>query len=199
MKTLLETLGDVLFFSTLGPSKECRFLKDDFIKSYEHYLQVLMTDVVLDEPFRFHFTTIITKSEDAIATIALPDGRHMVQPLKPILQMRPHRLGYSRVDGEFRPLVFGQKSISWGVQISYPQLYQDPKNRVVSNALDEELFENTSLYYALKDFIRKQTLPTPFVVDGAITRVPMRLGKDCFSWINGHKELTLQGVEVCNI
>jgi len=197
MEKLMADFNGALFFSMLGPTAKNSFSMSEFLDVYKGYIKALLLGPVADDPFRFYFTSIITIDPDAVAEVILKDSRRLIQPLEPLLQMRPHKFDYSPIDGVFRPMVNGQKSISWGVQISYPQLFQDADTRVVYNALEHK-FKNLTLFRALQSFIRRETLPTPFIVHNTLTNVPMRLGKECFSWINGHQELVIQNIQVRN-
>ncbi len=102
---------------------------------------------------------------------------------KPIIQVQAHFFSYSRVDGVIRPMSMGLESIFWGLQFSFPQVYQDPKTM--------ELYEigRSPLFRKLQLWVRENTRPTPFLIDGKKMNSPIRLGKECFSWIEKHPQL----------
>jgi hypothetical protein len=87
----------------------------------------------------------------------------------------------------------GVKAIFWGIQISYPQIYQDPKSMELLKVGESN---NSELFALVRSWVRDATRPTPFVVSGMKTNVPIRLGKQCFSWIGAHPQLKEQGIVV---
>lgn len=82
-------------------------------------------------------------------------------------------------------MVFGQTSLFWGVQFSYPQIFMDSGD---PKKVDGS-FANTSLFQEIRRWARDETRATPFLFQGERINVPIRLGKNCFSWINRHPQL----------
>ncbi len=197
MERLFATLGDVFLYQVLGPvaPEKALIQHAHFFDAYRRYVQALKEGIVSEETFRGFFTAVMTKTQEAVCGMDLEDGRILIQPVLPLLQMRPHRFVYSSVDEKFRPMVFGKTSISWGVQISYPQLFQDARDRSVHNALTDG-FVNHELFRKVQAFIRQETIATPFEVAARVTRVPIRIGKSCLSWINEHRELQANHIRV---
>ena len=117
----------------------------------------------------------------------------MVKVCEPIVQIQVHQMSYSPVDGEFRPMVMSRESIFWGLQFSFPQIYQDPKSLEL---LEVEEGINLELFQSVRRWIRDNTAPTPMVVGGGRVNLPIRLGKKCFSWINNHPQLKAKQLSV---
>jgi hypothetical protein len=101
-------------------------------------------------------------------------------------------MGFSDVDHEFRPMILSQNSIFWGLQFSFPQVYQDPKTGALKEA------EVSPLFQAIRKWIRNTTVPTPMMVEGKRVNIPIRLGKRCFSWINRHPQLKCKVMEIAH-
>jgi hypothetical protein len=189
---LTQEHGPLLFFSTLGVQKigENQITEPALLKAFQDYEEMIKSGSSLQEgPFRFYFTSCITKEKAAIIKTPIGSDRESVSPQKPCLQMQPHRFSYSKLDKKFRSMVLGKNSVSWGVRISYPQLYQIPNTRAVEDALDEALFPNAALFSSLRRWIRHNTIATPMLVDGKRVNIPIRIGKECLPWINAHQEL----------
>ena len=106
------------------------------------------------------------------------------------MQLQPARLRYSKESEDFQIGVFGE-GISWGIQFSYPFLFQDENHEICKV---DESFPNTHLFLTLQRFIRKKTKATPFLIGEKRINVPVRLGLNCFSWINRHPDF--KGVAV---
>jgi hypothetical protein len=199
MKELFSVLSPFVHFSVMGVTEQGgnRLEHQQFLEAYQRYIATLKEGKSpQDSDYRFFFTGILTKTEETVTVLPLPDNREMVRPILPCIQMQLHRFDYSKVDHEIRPMVLGKETISWGVQCSYPQLFQDPETAAVLNALDETLFPNASLFRAMREWIRRHSDPTPFIIQGKKEVVPIRLGKMCRSWIGSHKELQLHGLKI---
>ena len=149
-----------------------------------------------DEEFRFYFTTVFTSTLEAIQALDVLENREIISPKLPCLQLQHHRFDYSQMDGKFRSMVLGKDTISWGLQISYPQLFQDPNTRIVTSALNVKDFENAHLFKTFQEWIRKNTEPVPFIINDTVIRAPIRIGRNCFSWISKHPELIAKGIKV---
>jgi hypothetical protein len=192
LAALEEEHSTLFLFSTLGVRKqgENQIVISEFLQACKEYEEALQKRAPIpDASFRFFFTGCITKYEDAVTKIALREDRESIIAHTPCLQMQPHRFSYSKLDGKFRSMVFGKSSVSWGIRISYPQLYQIPNTRTVEDALDEVRFPNAALFSSLRRWMRHNTLPTPIFVASKRVNTPFRIGKECMPWINKHPEL----------
>jgi hypothetical protein len=102
-------------------------------------------------------------------------------------------MGYSPLDGVFRPMVLSSSSIFWGLQFSFPQVYQHPKTGEFFEVEEFGLFE------LVRKWSREFTVATPMIVEGKRTNIPIRLGKRCFSWINTHPQLQMKGLSITGL
>ena len=180
MKNLFDTLGDFLIFEVGKVASEIKLEHEQFLHNYCSYIEKLKRGEKAENPLSLAFTT--TPESVKIQEVG---ERKLVRPLLPIVQLQPGRLRYSEASSEFQVGTFGE-GISWGVQFSYPFLFQDENGEI---AKVDESFPNTELFFKLQRWIRKNTKATPFLVRGQKTNVPVRLGKECFSWINQHPDL----------
>lgn len=196
MGELFKELQDFYLFSTMGikPIGENTLSKEAFLGAYARYIELLKTGhTPNDADFRFFFTAVMTLSIDALQALDIAAGKEMIRPLEPCVQLQLHHFDYSLSDGKIRPMVFGKETISWGLQFSYPQLFQDPSTRDVVQA---NQYANFALFRKIQLWVRSSTLPTPFIIDGKMQREPIRIGKKCFSWIKNHPELSGRGLSV---
>lgn len=188
-----------MLYSTLGVQlRGQNAIKEEvFLAAFQEYIVTIKSGQEVDDArFRFVFTALLSAYDSALRAITIGEDKEIITPYEPAIQIQLHRFGYSTLDGKFRPMVFGEKSVSWGLRFSYPQLFQYPQTREVMEALDESKFPNATLFNKLRRWIRHNTQATPFLVDGKRVNIPMRIGKECFSWINNHKELTRRGLSV---
>lgn len=172
------------------PKDRIGFSKEDFIRAYDIYISALKKGETPDPNlYKDLFAGAFSSSPDDFISLDLPENRRLLRVHRPVIQLQEHRIDFSSHDQEFRSKVLGPKSILWGIQISYPQLYENPSNKQPQKVLNNPLYPNGSYFRQMQRWMRDHTLPTPFIVDGKRKNVPIRLGKKCFSWINNHPGL----------
>lgn len=199
MVGLFDQLGpfSLYYCGTVCKPGEGEIEKNAFLDHYRAYVHCLREGTPPDQfLYRRLFSPAMTVTPEVLFAIQLGDGRQIIRVSKPVVQLQAHCMNYSIVDKKFHPMVFGTDSISWGIQFSYPQLYQDNMTKEVRSVTDTPDFPNTPLFRSLQKWMRQYTIPAPFVVDGVLTNVPMRLGKKCLSWIDRHPHLKQKGITV---
>ncbi len=198
MKSLFDSFGEPLhLFSALGVAKkgDHELSVSLFLEVWQRYIDTLKEgSIPNDADFRFYFTAAITKTLTAIRAIDVGNDKEIIIPYEPVIQMQIHRFNYSAQDGKFHSMSFGKESISWGIRLSYPQLYQFPDTRQIEDALDAARFVNAELFAKLRGWVRANTQPTPFVVNGNKVYDPMRIDKECLGWIANHAQLKACGL-----
>ena len=199
MQALLEELGDFYIFSTgvIYPEGQGEISKEAFLNCYAHYVNALKSGLIPEEvSYRSLFSVIFTQNQDHVFSMKVGQGKQLIRVAKPIVQLQQHRLHYSKADEKFYPMVFALDSILWGIQFSYPQLYQNGTTKEISKVTDTEQFPNTQLFRKIQLWLRHHTIPTPFQLNGKKINVPVRLGKKCLSWINQHPQLIMKNIQV---
>jgi hypothetical protein len=198
MNDLFAELDQFWIFQVSGLLKmtEGEILREEFLKGYEQYVHALKNGFYPDDQLvKRLFSTIFTSSFDALYEVHLANSQKLIRVDKPVIQLQSHRFDYSSSDKKFRSRVLGSSSIYWGIQFSYPQLFQD-RNFQVKNIREGEEFPNTSLFKKLQRWVRHYTIPTTFMVENQKVNVPIRLGKQCLKWINNHPQLPEKGLVV---
>lgn len=199
LQTLEETVGPFFLFScgAVCPNGQGEINKENFINIYASYIQELKNGTLPDLlKNRSLFSPVITTTTDALFQIPVGEDKRIIRVSNPVIQLQAHHLDYSTVDKKFHAMVFGNNSIPWGIQFSYPQLYQDNTTKEVEMVRKSQKFPNTALFQALQKWMRQNTIPTPFIAEGKQMNVPMRLGKECLSWINQHPSLQEKNIQV---
>jgi hypothetical protein len=199
MKALFESLGPFHIFTVGSVVKRCEgeISKETFLSCYAHYIGQLKTGLLPDDyAYRSLFASIMTTTEEHLYALHVGAEGQLIRIAKPVVQMQSHQLGYSEADGKFRSMVFGTENLLWGLQFSYPQLFEDPQTHAAHKVTESAQFPDTALFRALQKWTRQNTEPTPFIVQDKIVNVPARLGKNCFSWINEHPQLERKGLSV---
>jgi len=193
---LFRELGSFELFDVSRPVglESAKISHEDFLEAYSLYVKGIREGKLYDESrLRPFFSASMTRSADLLYAQSLPNGKYLVKPKRPVIQLQRHHFIYSDA---FHSGVMGEGSITWGIQFSYPQLFLDPKTRAIGKVEKNEEFPNSELFHLLTKWVRKYTQPTPFVVDGKRINQPMRIGKECFSWIDNHPGLKKRGLHV---
>lgn len=197
MQLLLQYLNETKLYlvGCVLPRETGPVSQEDFIAGYKNYIDHLKKgELPADSSYRSLFSAALTASDADLYAQYVGEDKQIVRCFKPVVQLQAHNLGYSKADGKFHHMVFGNDSILWGVQFSYPQLFEDSETFEVFRV--DERFPNTAIFKSLQKWVRENTLPTPFLYEGQKTNVPMRLGKNCFSWINQHPQLLQKNIQV---
>lgn len=170
---------------------------DIFLECYADYITTLKRgEVPQEERFRPLFSGVWSVSKEALYSLELAEKRRLIKVAKPVVQSKLNQICYSPDDQQFRTQIFGTDSICWGIQLSFPTLYLDPKT---FEAKPTREFPNMALFKSIQRWIREKTRPTPFRTGpNSISYVPIRLGKKCFSWIASHPQLQKKGLEVAS-
>lgn len=197
MEELCRHLTPFHFFnvSEIKLLEELELPVEAFLKSYQDYIEILKAGrVPLDRQIQRHLSCALTTDANTLYAHAIGAEKFMAKPLKPVVQMQQHRFFPSKTAGTVNPMVMSHESIHWGVQLAYPQIFFD--GAAYSKVSDQTLFPNTALFTKLVKWLRSATVPTTFVWDDKKISTPIRLGKQCFSWIDNHAQLKQQGIAI---
>lgn len=194
MEELITALGTfwIVLVSGVIPVGQEIVTPQAFLEIYQEYVDALLQGTLQFERYRPFFSSVWTTSLDMLYAVPIAEGKQLVRAHRPVIQLQPHRLAYSPSDGKLRSMVFGEETISWGIQFSYPALYQDESLQVFA-VKEGDLFPNTALFKRLQQWMRSNTIPTPFEIKGG-ERInsPIRTGKRC-TWIHAHPQLKARG------
>jgi hypothetical protein len=199
MQDLLAALGLVHFVVVSQVVEADQAVLSDafFLKKYEEYVCLIKQGLVpQSEDFRRWFSCAMSTSLEPFYAIAAGNGKYLIKSLKPVIQLQAHHFFYSELDRKFHPMVLSDDSITWGLQFSYPQLYQNLETRQIVKVLDTVEFPNSALFSRLLKWMRSSTLPTPFEVGGVRVNSPIRIGKKSLAWIKNHPQLKKKEITI---
>jgi hypothetical protein len=168
--------------------------RGDFLLEYRRWIEALQNGSIPE--IKKYNALAWTKNEESFWLQEVPGNRYLVKPCEPMVHIQVHQMGYSSVDGVFRPMVLSQESIFWGLQFSFPQVIQQSKTM---DLVEVEEGPNLELFQTVRKWVRERTVAIPMVVDGKRINLPMRLGKTCFSWINRHPQLVSRNFSVLEL
>lgn len=197
MQDLLKILDPVFFVSASQPvqAKEIVIEPKIFLEKYAQYISLLKQGLIPpNEEFRRFFSCGLSNDLESFYALATHGDRFLVKPKMPVVQCQAHHFFYSPLDEKFHPMVLSKDSVSWGIQFSYPQLFQDPATHQVVKV--GKTFSNSALFATLQKWIRNFTMPTPFIVQNKRTNSSIRIGKKSLSWIKSHPQLKQKEINV---
>lgn len=166
---------------------------NEFLECYRDYVALLKKGEI---PPYAQFRTLFSGvwSVDPTALYELPvEERRLWKVCKPVVQCQINQVRYDSGQKKIVNQVYSKDSLSWGIQFGFPHLYLNEATLEIGKT---DHFPNKALFAALQSWIRRSTLPTPFVIDGIKINSSIRLGKQCFRWINRHPQLKEQGLHV---
>ena len=200
MRALFVHLGDFSIFVGSQPVsvEEGVLTRDAFLDLYAAYVEKVQQGVVVPPgPFRRAFSSFFTTESDLLYAFPVGGQRFLIKAIRPVLQLQAHHFYVSKVDAQVYSMVLSEQSVTWGIQFSYPALYQDPKTHQMIKTTGGDPLPNAALFFRLMQWMRRETVPLSLSFQGVRRNLSMRLGKKCLPWIAHHAQLGKQGVEVC--
>lgn len=184
MDHLLKELGSLEIYILGKIQNRVKLSIEEFLEHYKYYISNLKEG---KQPPRL--PTLVWTNCKGVEIQNIEGKGGLARPQCPMLLLQPAEIKYESTTKSFKPMGFGKDLISWGFQISYPTLYQDPISGKIEKILEDPKFKNTLMFKRFQKWLRAYTSPTPFLIEGEKINVPLRLGKRCFEWIQHHTEL----------
>jgi hypothetical protein len=197
MQSLFDHLGPISLYniSEVVAADDCALRNEVFLQQYGEYAHTLKEGKVPDEKnLRRYFSSVVSITPDVLYAMEVKPGAYLVKPIRPVIQLQLHQFLPSETDGKYHPMVLGNDSVTWGLQFSYPQIFQHPQTKQFSKVADDADFPNTSVFLRMAKWFRNHTVPTTFVWKEKSTSVPIRTGKEALSWVNFHPQLQAKGI-----
>jgi hypothetical protein len=194
LKALLDSLPDLQIFATgaVVSAGEETLSSDAYCALYDRYLEAIGQAAI---QATIPLTVSLSTCSDCLYVMEVGNGRRLVRVQRPVIGIRPHTLAYSAVDNRFRSMVRGENAIAWGLEFSYPQLFQCPRSGEILAVASSDTFPNTTCFRALQRWMREHTRATPFLVGDRRINVSARLGRQ-YQKANDHPQLIRQGIQV---
>lgn len=197
IRDLLFALNKPSFFRTAKMSRAGaeKISSDEFIELYSDVLSTLKEGGGITPKLMDIFSLSMSRHGTSYAEV-VQDGRVLLRPIVPVIQLSPTFIRYSKEDGSFRFGLYGKEASPLGITFSYPQLFQDSESKEVLRVDQGEKFPDTELFFSLWRWLRESTTVASFFVDGKKTNVPIRMGKTCFTWVNQIHGIKEQGINI---
>ncbi len=195
--SLFQRLGaiELYLLGTPSPQEELCFSQESFLAAVQRWTDKLQRGEALSQAdFRSTLACGMTLDRDCFWLQELQGERFLAKIKQPVVQIQAHFFTVAQEEKTFHSMVFGKESIFWGVQFSYPQIFMDPQSGDFKKV--DSSFINTKLFQEIRRWSRDETRATPFLLRDEKINVPIRLGKNCFSWISKHPQLAINNLGV---
>jgi hypothetical protein len=165
-----------------------------FLEGYHRYISCLKRgEIPSTSEYNSLFAAAWSIDKEALASLPTQNGRRLLKAVSPVVQIQLNHMRFASEEKVFLTQVYGSDTICFGIQVGFPHLFLDPQTH---EAVPTRTLTNMSLFSAIQKWIRYNTLPTPFIVQGEKINSPVRLGKECFSWIASHPQLKHQNIHI---
>ncbi len=197
IQELFKALGRFSIYnvSEVVSAQSMEISKEAFIRDYESYVAQLQEGKQSVTSYA-SFSAVLTHTDQVLYALPIKENAYLLRPIKPVIQLRMHHFSYSIEDHAFHSMILGKGTVSWGLQFSYPQIYKHSEDEDFCEVLKEDSFPNTPLFKIIVKWMRKNSLPTPFIIDNRRVNTTFRLGKRCFDWIDKHSQLIANHLEI---
>ncbi|MBX9924346.1 MAG: hypothetical protein K2Y01_09570 [Rhabdochlamydiaceae bacterium] len=191
LRSLLSVLSSFVLIPASGLLTEASWQvsEQEFLEKYASYLDWMKLHETLPPPsLRRFFSLMLSNSLDPFYAVAVPDEKIAIKASLPVIQIQLFHCFFSSFDHQIRSMVASPESFGWGIQISYPQIYEHPKTHQFAKVLLEEGFPNSKPFKEMVFWLRKNTQPVALQEDGR-AYAPFRIGKLSLNARETHKGL----------
>lgn len=162
--------------------------KEHFFAQYEKYLSWLRLEEEFPPPaLRKEFTLMASSFVEAFYAVSVALDQFIIKARCPVIQIQTYHCFISKFDRKIYPMAMNADSFTYGLQISYPQIYEEPHTGKFKKMLLEKDFPNTILYKQIVQWLRNHTKPAIFFIGDKEEVAPFRVGKKDKDWMSDHK------------
>lgn len=200
LENLLELLSPCFLLKmNLAPQLDKLIIdKALLLKNYTLYLKGLLEEDGLDlKTTRDSFHLYLSQNLNDIYYQELPNQKFVLKLFTPSIIIKPICLAYSTSDHSLKPAPLSQNGISFGLDISFAHLMQDPKTFEI-NTINPKNDPNAKLFSTLRSWIRKNTFLPHFFNGEQKISSDVKIGINCKNWINDHLSLKKNNLHVKN-
>lgn len=192
MENLLKYLSplSILNSSEVVPWEKISPAIDVFMNKYMTYIHMLQGKIPKQ---KINLSYALSQQLNNFRAVAVAPDKFICRALQPDVHMQTCEF---LLDSKRKilPQVFSNESIRWGIQFSYPAIFQDGYTMEVFQATRES-FPGWKLFSSIRKWIRNNTVPLPIHFQGKIIHLPIRLGIKATTWISSH--IDREKIDIC--
>lgn len=191
MASLFQELDPFVLFRTAA--KEVLPVKEDdryeWLLLYKEYIEQLQKNEVGRAVL---LSAFISPSQESFYALFTPSKKIQIRPRSPVIQITHHTFSFNAEERQFYSQIFGTEAISWGLEWSFPLLFEDPLTKEVFKLTDPEAWPALALFKKWERWLREHTEPAKFLSQEKKVVAPFRIGKKAKSWAKGLKNPKLR-------
>ncbi len=189
IKDLLDSLGECFILPGTGLVAEdnWRIDKEELLSKYAEYLECIKSSAEAPPSLLKRFFTMMISPEDRdFYAVKAGESKYLIKACFPVIQVQLYHCFISRFDKKIHPMALSKDSFFFGLQFSYPQIYEDPKTHLFSKVLLEKKFSSSLVFKKLAQWLRQNTRPVPLMIQESRVPAPFRMGKKSQELVNSH-------------
>lgn len=179
-KELLDFLSVEVLFGVAGPDvkEELVYSKETYLAVYKAYLEALQRrDEKLIKELMKKLCVAIAYEKQAFYQIELADNRCLIKIKEPSIQFRPFNFIYHKELQQFLMQVKSKEAINFGLEISFPQIFQDPKTAQILHVFKDQKLVSARGFKKVQSFVKSKTKPAKFLIEDQIKTATFRIEK----------------------
>lgn len=184
----------LVVISSVSEKNNYKISKEEFFQHILSYTKSLQASEVVDlAPYRKMFSIALSEDEEDFSVQPLANDRVLIKQKKPMVQFRPASF-FIDENLEVKTKMIGKDTISWGIEIAYPQTFQDPDTKEIKNGLTD--YPNGSLFKEIMRWVRKNTRPVQIIFQSRAIQSNLRLGNNALQWIDQYERLNKKQIKI---
>ncbi|PCI94021.1 hypothetical protein COB11_04430 [Candidatus Aerophobetes bacterium] len=199
LRELFFHLGDfyVVESAKVKDPEQQVITKEDYLKRYALYIDHLKTK--LDSPEKDILSPLsvcFSKVLDCFYMIDVGNNKALIKQKAPSVFVQPFSFHYDSESASIFTGVHTKDRIFWGLEFSFPQMYQDPKTFDTIEILKDKQNPNTQLFKKLQSSLRKNTKPTSLNFSGVSKAFPFKLSQNSLAWVQDYPKLKQFNIQI---
>lgn len=164
--------------------------KEEFLLRYKTYLTALKTNPKnITRDLLSSLSVTFSKNLDVYYQVKINDQKTLIKLKAPAILVQPFTFHLDLENESVFTSVHTEERIFWGLEFSFPGVYQDGKTIDVIEIFKDLKSPNTTLFKTLQKYARRNTTPTSLLFKDSSKNFSFRLGKKCYRWINEYSKL----------
>jgi hypothetical protein len=170
---------------------------DKFLQGYGSYVDELKRgELPSPRESQEALTVAMTANPEAFYALPVEGERFILRQRFPVVMIRLHTFSFSEEEFKVKSMTHGKSNVTWGLQFSFPHLYKPAFQSDVFKSSEGEGALNFEIYRKIQRYLRSHSSPVPFVRGEREVNASIRLGYECFPWINSHPSLKQNNLSV---
>lgn len=183
LERLLQYLSPLVILNTSGVIRreKISIQVDEFTCLYEKYIAMLQGKIQRD---RICLSYALSQRLENFSVVKLSSNKYICRMVQPDVQIQAYSF---LLDEAGKPLsqVFSEEAIPFGLQFSYPAIFQDTQTMEVFSTTKNG-FAGWKLFSAIRSWIRSYTAPLPIRFQEKTIKLPIRTGRLAAAWLTSH-------------